>query len=148
MQGLEARGAQYFIQSAGSPSITISLTQADKDHPYFAYLHQYFAKVFRDNLKKETVVIGSNYSVFGKGANKLQAVTKEDSSLLTYGAQNIAKGYMDMIGLAGNLLRSLFPLKFARAAKPRSTIAPPAIIAWNSSSSNLRSAALPSTPLH
>ena len=48
VQGLEERGAQYFIQSAGSPSITISLTQADKDHPYFAYLHQYFAKAFRD----------------------------------------------------------------------------------------------------
>jgi 2,4-dienoyl-CoA reductase-like NADH-dependent reductase (Old Yellow Enzyme family) len=44
VRGLEERGAQYFIQSAGSPSITISLTQADKDHPYFAYLHQYFAK--------------------------------------------------------------------------------------------------------
>jgi 2,4-dienoyl-CoA reductase-like NADH-dependent reductase (Old Yellow Enzyme family) len=112
VQGLEARGAQYFIQSAGSPSITISLTQADKDHPYFAYLHQYFAKVFRDNLKKETVVIGSNYSSFGKGANKLQAVTREDSSLLTYGAQNIAKGYTDMIGLGRQSLADpLIPLK-------------------------------------
>lgn len=99
VKGLEERGAQYFIQSAGSPSITISLTQADKDHPYFAYLHQYFAKVFKDNLKKETVVIGSNYSVFGKGATKLQAVTPEDSSLLAYGAQNISKGYVDMVAL-------------------------------------------------
>jgi len=71
VQGLEARGAQYFVQSAGSPSITISLTQCDKERPYFAYLHQYFAKVLRDNLKKETVVVGSNYSVFGKGKNKL-----------------------------------------------------------------------------
>ncbi len=105
MKGLEARGAQYFIQSAGSPSITISLTQADKDHPYFAYLHQYFAKVFRDNLKKETVVIGSNYSVFGKGANKLQAVTPEDSSLLAYGAQNISEGYVDMVALGRQSLR-------------------------------------------
>jgi 2,4-dienoyl-CoA reductase-like NADH-dependent reductase (Old Yellow Enzyme family) len=99
VKGLEERGAQYFIQSAGSPSITISLTQADKDHPYFAYLHQYFAKVFRDNLKKETVVIGSNYSVFGKGKSKLQAVSPKDSALLAYGAQNIAKGYVDMVAL-------------------------------------------------
>ena len=99
IKGLEERGAQYFIQSAGSPSITISLTQADKDHPYFAYLHQYFAKVFRENLKKETVVIGSNYSVFGKGKSKLHAVRPEDSALLAYGAQNIAKGYTDMVGL-------------------------------------------------
>ena len=112
IKGLEERGAQYFISSAGSPSITISLTQADKGHPYFAYLHQYFSKVFRDNLKKETVVIGSNYSVFGKGKNKLQAVTEEDSSLLTYGAQNIAAGYTDMIGLGRQSFADpLLPLK-------------------------------------
>jgi len=112
VKGLEERGAQYFIQSAGSPSITISLTQADKERPYFAYLHQYFAKVLRENLKKETVVIGSNYSVFGKGKNKLEAVTEEDSSLLSYGAQNIAKGYVDMIGLGRQSFADpLLPLK-------------------------------------
>ena len=112
VKGLEERGAQFFIQSAGSPSITISLTQADKERPYFAYLHQYFAKVLRENLKKETVVIGSNYSVFGKGKNKLQAVTEEDSSLLTYGAQNISRGYVDMIGLGRQSFADpLLPLK-------------------------------------
>jgi 2,4-dienoyl-CoA reductase-like NADH-dependent reductase (Old Yellow Enzyme family) len=112
IKGLEERGAQYFVQSAGSPSITISLTQADKDHPYFAYLHQYFAKIFRDNLKKETVVIGSNYSVFGKGKSKLQAVLPEDSNLLNYGAQNIAKGYTDMVALGRQSLADpLLPKK-------------------------------------
>ena len=112
VKGLEERGAQYFVQSAGSPSITISLTQADKERPYFAYLHQYFAKVLRDNLRKETVVIGSNYSVFGKGKNRLEAVTEEDSSLLSYGAQNIANGYVDMIGLGRQSFADpLLPLK-------------------------------------
>ncbi|HET6845876.1 MAG TPA: hypothetical protein VFH29_03525, partial [Anaerolineales bacterium] len=112
VKGLEERGAQFFIQSAGSPSITISLTQADKEHPYFAYLHQYFAKVLKENARKETVIIGSNYSVFGKGFNKLQAVTREDSSLLNYGAQNIARGWVDMIGLGRQSLADpLLPLK-------------------------------------
>jgi 2,4-dienoyl-CoA reductase-like NADH-dependent reductase (Old Yellow Enzyme family) len=112
VKGLEERGAQFFVQSAGSPSITISLTQADKDHPYFAYLHQYFAKVFRDNLKKETVVVGSNYSVFGKGRSKLQAVSRKDSALLNYGAQNIARGYTDMVALGRQSLADpLLPLK-------------------------------------
>jgi 2,4-dienoyl-CoA reductase-like NADH-dependent reductase (Old Yellow Enzyme family) len=112
VKGLEERGAQFFIQSAGSPSITISLTQADKNHPYFAYLHQYFAKVFRDNLKKETVVIGSNYSVFGKGKNKLAAVSPKDSALLAYGAQNITKGYVDMVALGRQSFADpLLPLK-------------------------------------
>jgi len=99
VKGLEERGAQYFIQSAGSPSITISLTQADKSAPYFAYLHQTFSKVLRDNLKKETVVIGSNYSVFRDGKNKLCAVNPEDSSIFGYGARNIKNGITDMIGL-------------------------------------------------
>jgi 2,4-dienoyl-CoA reductase-like NADH-dependent reductase (Old Yellow Enzyme family) len=112
VRGLEDRGAQFFIQSAGSPSITISLTQADKEHPYFAYLHQYFAKVLKENARKQTVIIGSNYSLFGKGYNKLQAVTREDSSLLNFGAQNIQKGYVDMIGLGRQSLADpLLPLK-------------------------------------
>jgi 2,4-dienoyl-CoA reductase-like NADH-dependent reductase (Old Yellow Enzyme family) len=118
MKGLEKRGAQYFIQSAGSPSITISLTQADKEHPYFAYLHQYFAKVMKENVRRETVIIGSNYSVFNKGANKLQAVRPEDSALLNYGAQNIASGYTDMIGLGRQSLADpLLPRKL-REGRP------------------------------
>jgi 2,4-dienoyl-CoA reductase-like NADH-dependent reductase (Old Yellow Enzyme family) len=112
VKGLEERGAQYFIQSAGSPSITISLTQADKDHPYFAYLHQYFAKVLKENLQPKTVVIGSNYSVFGKGKSKLQAVSNKDSALLAYGAQNIEKGFVDMIAVGRQSLADpLLPLK-------------------------------------
>jgi len=112
VKGLEARGAQYFIQSAGSPSITISLTQADQDHPYFAYLHQYFAKVLKENANPETVIIGSNYSVFGKGRSKLQAVSRADSALLAYGAQNISKGYVDMVALGRQSMADpLLPLK-------------------------------------
>ncbi len=30
IQGLEARGANFIIQSAGSPSITVGLTQVDE----------------------------------------------------------------------------------------------------------------------
>lgn len=99
IRGLEERGAQYFIQSAGSPSITISLTQVDKHIPYYAYLHQYWAKEFKRALKPETVVIGSNFSPFRDGKNRLCAVTPERSSLLNYGAQCIERGAMDMIGL-------------------------------------------------
>ncbi|MCJ7695720.1 MAG: hypothetical protein MUO40_09870, partial [Anaerolineaceae bacterium] len=113
VKGLEERGAQYFVQTAGSPSITVSLTQADRSAPYFAYLHQYFAKVFRDNLKPETVVVGSNYSPFRDGKNKLQAVSPEDSALLAYGAANIEKGFVDMIALGRQSFADpLLPKKF------------------------------------
>lgn len=110
VKGLEMRGAHYFIQSAGSPSITISLTQAEKRAPYFAYLHSTFAKAFRDNLKPETVVIGSNYSIYRNGKSGL--ATLEDSSLLTMAAKNISNGINDMIGLGRQSLADpMLPLK-------------------------------------
>ena len=99
IQGLEARGANFFIQSAGSPSITVSLTQVDKHIPYYAYLHQYWAKEFRKALKPETVVIGSNFSPFRSGRNGLCAVTEEESNLLNYGAWCIDDVVCDMVAL-------------------------------------------------
>ena len=99
LQGLEERGASFFIQSAGSPSITTSLTQADKKSPFFAYLHQFFASELNKNLKKETVLIGSNFSPFSNGKNGLCAVTEEKSSLFGYGSQCIEQGVVDMVGL-------------------------------------------------
>jgi len=99
LKGLEERGAQYFIQSAGSPSITISLTQTDKHVPYFAYLHQFFAKELKKNLRPETVMIGSNFSPFRNGKNGLCAVEPEKSSLLQYGAQCVERGVVDMVAL-------------------------------------------------
>ena len=110
VKGLEKRGAHFFIQSAGSPSITISLTQADKRAPYFAYLHSTFAKAFRDNLKPETIVIGSNYSIYRNGKSGLATV--EDSSLLTVAANSISNGINDMIGLGRQSLADpMLPLK-------------------------------------
>ena len=99
LQGLEERGAQYFIQSAGSPSITLALTQATKEAPYWAYLHQFFAKELKKNLKPETVLIGSNFSAFRNGKNGLCAVSEEKSAMFPYAAQCIENGTLDMIGL-------------------------------------------------
>ena len=99
VKGLEERGAQFFIQSAGSPSITVSLTQVDRHVPYFAYLHQYFSKAFRDALKPQTVVIGSNFTVFRNGKNKLCGVSPEESSMFAYGAQCIERKVVDMVAL-------------------------------------------------
>lgn len=99
IKGLEERGAQYFIQSLGSPSINPSLLQVDKHIPYIAYLHQYFAKQFKENLRPETVVIGSDFTVFRNGKNGLNAVTQEQSSMFNYGNWCIENGVVDMLGL-------------------------------------------------
>jgi 2,4-dienoyl-CoA reductase-like NADH-dependent reductase (Old Yellow Enzyme family) len=111
LQGLEARGAHYIIQSAGS-GITGTVLQARKQQPHFIYLHQTFAKVFRDNLKPETVVIGSGYSPLRDGKNELRGASREDTSLFVQGARNIDRGYVDMIGLGRQSLADpLLPLK-------------------------------------
>ena len=99
IKGLEERGASYIVQSAGSPGITVSLTQCDKHVPYFAYLHQYWSKEFRKALKPETIVIGSNFSVFRSGKNDLCAVKPEESGLLPYGEWCVNHDVCDMVAL-------------------------------------------------
>ncbi len=114
IKGLEERGAQYIVQSAGSPSITIALTQADKAHPYMAYLHPTFQKAFKAVLKPETVLIGSNYSVWGKGNKQLQMVDPAENTMFKVGAKNIERGIVDMIGLGRQSFADpLLPLKLA-----------------------------------
>lgn len=99
IKGLEERGANYFVQSGGSPSITTSITQAEKKAPYFAFLHNTWAKEMKKVLKPETVVIGSNYSVFRDGRNGILAVEKENNSMFHYGAKFIAEGKVDMVAV-------------------------------------------------
>lgn len=112
IKGLEERGAQYIVQSAGSPSITISLTQAEKHFPYIAYLHPTFQKAFKEVLKPETVLIGSNYSVWGKGNKNLQMVDPAENTMFKVGARNIEAGIVDMIGLGRQSFADpLMPLK-------------------------------------
>ncbi len=114
IKGLEERGAQYIVQSAGSPSITVTLTQAEKNYPYIAYLHPTFQKAFKQVLKPETVLIGSNYSVWGRGNKQLQMVDPKENSMFHVGAKNITKGIVDMIGLGRQSFADpLLPRKLA-----------------------------------
>ena len=99
VKGLEERGASYILQSAGSPSITLALSQPDRKIPDYAYLHHFFSKTLKSALKPETVVIGSAYSIFRDGKNTLQAVKKEENSLLYWGDKNIRDGVTDMVAL-------------------------------------------------
>jgi len=111
-KGLEERGASYILQSAGSPSITLALSQPDKAIPDYAYLHHYFSKTLKDNLKPETVVIGSAYSIFRDGKNNLQAVEREKNTLLYWGDKNIRDGVVDMVALGRQSLADpLIPAK-------------------------------------
>ena len=94
------RGAQYFIASAGATGFTEGLTNAGKNHSYFAYMHMYFANEYKKMVKPETVIIGSGFSVFRNGKNNgMQAIDPKDGNMLTLGARCIEDGMMDMVGI-------------------------------------------------
>ena len=98
IKGLEERGAQYILQSAGSPSHTLALSQTDRNIPDHGYFHHYFQWVCKQNLKPETVVIGSDYTIYRDGrGTKFQAVAPENNSLKFWGNKNIKEGIVDMV---------------------------------------------------
>lgn len=113
IKGLEERGANFILQSAGSPSITLALSQPDKAIPDQVYLHHTFQKAVKDVVKDSTVVMGSAYSVFNKGNNKLQAREKEQNTTFFWGNKNIEDGVVDMIALGRQSFADpLLPLKY------------------------------------
>ena len=117
-RGLEQRGASFILQSAGSPSITLALTQPDRDIPDYAYLHMSFQAELRRVLEPETVVMGSAYSVFRNGKNKFLGVERERSSFPYWAEKNIAGGVCDMVAVGRQSLADpLMPAKL-EAGKP------------------------------
>ncbi|OFW57600.1 MAG: 2,4-dienoyl-CoA reductase [Actinobacteria bacterium RBG_16_64_13] len=113
IKGLEERGATFFHESAGSPAATLDLATAGKRAPYFAYLHSCFARDIKKIVKVETVVIGSNYAVYGNGRNGLLAESPEEASVFAFGARNVEQGVNDMIALGRQSLADPFlPAKY------------------------------------
>lgn len=111
VRGLEERGASYFVCSGGSPSITVSLTQADKQAPYFAYLHHTWAKEFK-KVAKKAAIAGSNYSVYRDGRNKILGAAPEVNSLFHWGHKFIKEDKLDMVAIGRQSLADpLLPLK-------------------------------------
>ncbi len=113
IKSIEQAGAKYILQSAGSPSHTLALSQPDKKIPDYGYLHHYFQKVCRDNLKKETVVMGSAYSIFRNGKTSFQAVKPENNTFEYWANKNIEEGITDMVALGRQSFADPYlPLKF------------------------------------
>ena len=96
---IEAHGASFILQSAGSPSITLDLAHPDKRTPDYSYIHFFFQKICRDNLKPETVVLGSGYSIYRNGRKEYQAVRPEKNTLRFWGNKNIGDGIVDAISI-------------------------------------------------
>jgi 2,4-dienoyl-CoA reductase-like NADH-dependent reductase (Old Yellow Enzyme family) len=112
VKGLEARGAKFIIESAGNPSLTLAIVQAYKNVPETSYLHFGFQKQLRSVLKPETVVIGSNNSVYGNGKNTFRGVKREEASFTYWGNKNIRDGVCDMVAIGRQSLADpLLPAK-------------------------------------
>jgi 2,4-dienoyl-CoA reductase-like NADH-dependent reductase (Old Yellow Enzyme family) len=113
VKGMEARGAKFIIVSAGSPSITLALSQPDKKVPDDCYLHFTFQKLVRDALKPETVVIGSAYSVLNDGHNELQGLSMEEKTFYHWANKNIRERVTDMVAIGRqSLADGQLPRKF------------------------------------
>jgi len=97
---LEAHGMHYVLQSAGSPSHTLALAHPDIKIPDYAYMHFHFQKAYRDNLKPETAVIGSGYTIYREGnAKGFKAVKPEKNSMRFWGNKNIEDRVVDAIAI-------------------------------------------------
>ena len=109
IRGLEERGASYFIETIGNPTITISYVEADRDHTYMAYMHSFFCQVLKDTVKPETVIMGSHFAPFRDGkTTNLGGMAPEETALFPYAAGLIADNVMDMVGLGRQSLADPF----------------------------------------
>jgi 2,4-dienoyl-CoA reductase-like NADH-dependent reductase (Old Yellow Enzyme family) len=112
VKGLEARGARFIIESAGNPSLTLAIVQAYKNVPETSYLHFGFQKQLKSVLKPETVVIGSNNSIYRNGKNSFRGVKPEESSFIYWGNKNVRDGVCDMVAIGRQSLADpLLPAK-------------------------------------
>ncbi len=98
-KGLEERGANFILESMGAPPTARQVHMPDPSHPDDCYRHFTMAKIIKDNVKPETVVMGSAYSVLNNGKNHLQGVCPEWNNLFHWGNYNIDHNYVDMIAI-------------------------------------------------
>lgn len=95
LKTLEAHGAQYILQSAGSPSHTLDLAHPDIRTPDYAYMHFYFQSVCRKALSPNVPVIGSGCSIYRDGRKEFYAVKPEKNSFKFWANKNIEDGICD-----------------------------------------------------
>ncbi|MCR4601439.1 MAG: 2,4-dienoyl-CoA reductase [Clostridia bacterium] len=114
-RGLEERGASFFIETLGNCGVYWDLMCPGKNSCENVYRHMTAAKMLRETLKPETVVIGSGLSLLRDGRdNGFKGVDPSRNSLLYWGNIGIEQGYFDMIGLGRQSLADPYlPQKYA-----------------------------------
>ncbi len=113
-KGLEARGANFFIETLGNAGLSWNLLCPNRENSDNVYKHIVMAKALKSILKPETIVIGSGLSLLADGrANEKYGLTSKQNSLLHWGNFCIDKGYFDMIALGRQSIADPFlPRKY------------------------------------
>lgn len=114
IQGMEERGASFFIESLGNPSTTWELMSPNKHNAFDVYAHMSMADVMKKNLKPETAVITGGLSVLEKGrVNGLRGVCPEWNNIFHWGNYLIEHGNTDMIAIGRqSIADSELPAKY------------------------------------
>ncbi|WP_416175629.1 2,4-dienoyl-CoA reductase [Clostridium sp.] len=100
VKGCEERGASFFIETLGNPSVTWDLMTPNSVTADDVYMHMTMAKILKDNVKPETLVVGGGLSILGNGKyNKLRGVKPEWNNLFHWGNYMVGNNHFDMIAL-------------------------------------------------
>ena len=104
-QGLEARGASYFVETIGNATMDWKLMSPGPGNKNWVYAHLAAAKVLRDSLKPSTVVIGGGLSILKDKVATVceEAIRDHIFDGAAYGRQAFADPYMPNKYLAGQM---------------------------------------------
>jgi len=86
------------IQSVGGAQ-NLHCSQPIRQSPSWVWLHHYLASECKKALKGPTPVVGSGYSIFGKGNKNLLGAPPDEMSFAYWAEKNVREGVSDMVGL-------------------------------------------------
>lgn len=113
-QGLERRGANFFIESLGDGGCSWGLLCPNTFEAHTAFLHVDAAGMLKAALQPQTAVICSGLSLLRDGHhNGISGVDPTENSLAYWAATSIEEGTFDMCGLGRQSLADpALPKKF------------------------------------
>ncbi len=103
IKGLEDRGLDLLIQSVGAGQ-NLHCSQPIRQSPSWVWLHHFLSSECRKVLKEKTPVVGSGYSIFGKGNKNLMGASPDKMSFNYWAEKNVRNGVSDIIGLGRQAL--------------------------------------------
>lgn len=119
IKGMEARGCDFFGETIGNGAVYGKNMAPVKSCNANIYQHITMAKLMKENLRPETVVIGAGFSVLGSGKeHPLGGMPPEAEGLKAFAEKCLTTGGPDMIGLGRQAFADPYlPLKMELGAE-------------------------------